>query len=341
MEALKSDFFDTIIVGAGVCGLRLSENLSKLFPQERILLLEKSKAIGGRVASRRAPGLYWNHGAQFYKSSAELNSWHQDWIQKNLVVRSQLGPSSEKISTEVFFPKGEFTQLLKETWSFLQDRVALHREQKVVRIKRDRESWRLLCLSGAEGLEFEELICRRLVLTCPLPQSLQILDDSKIPYPETLKNFKYAPVVVGLYSLRIKGPLFFQHPHSLIASLSIQSTSTQLSSLSLVLKEEISRELFSANTSQIAGKIEEILQQCLNKLDVSISQLSLHSIKKWRYSHSEKQNPQISDLNSDSHRDLFLRLGDSAPSLFLAGDAFGGPSIAGALRSAEALSTIC
>lgn len=224
----------------------------------------------------------------------------------------------------------------------LQDRVILHREQKVVRITKERESWHLACLSGVEAPVSKELHCRRLILTCPLPQSLEILDKSQISYPKTLKNFTYAPAVVGLFSSQIKGPLFFENPHLYVKSLSIQNTSAQPTSLSLVLKDEISRELFPANDSEIFAKLEEILHQCLNKLDLSVSGLSFHSIKKWRYSHPERLKSQISqsDLESNLNQKLFLQIGDSAPSLFLAGDAFGGPSIAGALRSAQALSTI-
>ena len=38
---MKKDFYDVIIIGAGVAGTSLAHNLSKLCPEKSILIIEK------------------------------------------------------------------------------------------------------------------------------------------------------------------------------------------------------------------------------------------------------------------------------------------------------------
>ncbi len=52
------------IIGAGLSGLVLAH---RLHTQHEVLLFEKSRGVGGRMATRRAMPFQFDHGAQFFK----------------------------------------------------------------------------------------------------------------------------------------------------------------------------------------------------------------------------------------------------------------------------------
>ena len=53
-----------VVVGAGIAGLRAAGQLAAA--GRRVLLLEKSRGVGGRMATRRVGGAVCDHGAQFF-----------------------------------------------------------------------------------------------------------------------------------------------------------------------------------------------------------------------------------------------------------------------------------
>ena len=52
------------VIGAGISGLALANKLKKHF---EVVVFEKSRGYGGRVATRRAGEFIFDHGAQFFK----------------------------------------------------------------------------------------------------------------------------------------------------------------------------------------------------------------------------------------------------------------------------------
>ena len=45
-------FYDIIIVGTGIAGLNTARLLLKKYPEKKILILEKSKRIGGLICTK-------------------------------------------------------------------------------------------------------------------------------------------------------------------------------------------------------------------------------------------------------------------------------------------------
>lgn len=60
----KAGFWDVIIVGAGIAGLAAAGEL--IAAGRRVLVVEKSRGIGGRMATRRIGAAICDHGAQFF-----------------------------------------------------------------------------------------------------------------------------------------------------------------------------------------------------------------------------------------------------------------------------------
>lgn len=124
---------ETIIIGAGLSGLTLA-NLLSLKGQEA-LILEKSRGVGGRLATRRIDNLGLDHGALYLENI------------KNELLFGGVNTYAKDISTNL--------NILKE--------------QRVEKISKYNSGWHLICEQGPE------FTCSNLVITAPIPQAIELL----------------------------------------------------------------------------------------------------------------------------------------------------------------------
>ena len=61
---------DIAVIGAGIAGLVCAQQLSQA--GYSVLVVEKSRGLGGRLATRRLHGTWANHGAYYLKPKGEL-----------------------------------------------------------------------------------------------------------------------------------------------------------------------------------------------------------------------------------------------------------------------------
>ncbi|MFC7420594.1 NAD(P)/FAD-dependent oxidoreductase [Iodobacter arcticus] len=82
-----SSHYDVLILGAGMAGLSCARRLQDA--GKKVLVLEKARGLGGRMACRRTEKGAWDHGAQYFTASdrdfaAQVAAWQQsgsvaDW----------------------------------------------------------------------------------------------------------------------------------------------------------------------------------------------------------------------------------------------------------------------
>ncbi|MDW5417161.1 FAD-dependent oxidoreductase [Iodobacter sp. CM08] len=75
-----SSHYDVLILGAGMAGLSCARRLHN--EGKKVLLLEKARGLGGRMACRRTEKGAWDHGAQYFTASdadfaAQVAAWQQ------------------------------------------------------------------------------------------------------------------------------------------------------------------------------------------------------------------------------------------------------------------------
>ncbi len=298
-----------VIIGAGLCGLTLAAKLSEVSVEA--LVIEKSKAIGGRVATRRDGEAVYDHGAIFYSDSdTDHNIWHRRWSESN---KAKIWFSENQ--HRYVCGAGGMTSLAKD----LARDLNLQFNEKAVQIGHSKNSIHLFTDSG------NVFKAQKVVFTCPLPQSLEILNSSFISYPESLNSITYSPALVGLFELEGPEDLFdfnLLRPNSnlfTIANNKAKGISKKLA-LSVVMSESWSCNHFKLEDADILRFIENELRQHF-KADLAVHKSQL---KKWRYSQP-----------TSVYHEKYLSLCDGQ--VLLAGDAFGGASIAGAIRSAHAV----
>jgi len=308
--------YDVVIVGAGLSGLAAAQKLSGLGLQ--VLLLEKSKGLGGRVATRRRDGpggeVIFDHGAQFVRDP--VRGAAVDLIgaarRQNLLKPWFVEGGRECLSS----PDG-LTQFAK----YLSKGLVVEREHKVIRIVISGATAQVVCDRGPQWLT------NRVVLSCPLPQSLEILRNSNLAFSSSLEDIKYAKALVGLFDASDDwGGLTQIEPFNEIQSVSSQISKgvSKRPAITVVMSPDFSESYFDRNETDTLHLIQSHFDNLSRDLKLS-TQLSGGELKKWRYSHP------LTRWGKLSHR-----LGIDFP-IDLIGDAFGGPSVVGAIESGLSL----
>ena len=163
------DKYDSIIIGAGLAGLFLGRELKSR--GENVLILEKSKGLGGRIATRRIENLGFDHGAP----------------------KLDLSPADKKFLglNDEGYLMGGMTNLAKK----MALDLPIKKETRVMSIhkKSDFE------LQTDQGDVFHS---QKIYLTAPLPQALELLSQSELKslIPDELKSIEYHKAVMALFT---------------------------------------------------------------------------------------------------------------------------------------------
>ncbi len=296
-----------VVVGAGVAGLVIANRL--LNAGYDVVVLEKSRGFGGRLATRRIGNLRFDHGAQFLKANEprEIPFATDQWIRW-----------ADKSGAQYWASPQGMTNFAKNLAVNLDVRL----EHLVTKIEILRTGYRLLadCHSPSEA--------ERVYLSCPLPQSLKLLKNSHIAYDPCLDQIKYAKALIGLVGFEDAVPAIKLDAIQLNPTPDIAMVTDQKSKQ--VSNEPAWTFTMASNWSEIYFDSSEQEQKfaMLRAIDRWLSVINkdvqfngqILQIKKWRYSHPLTQAQYL-------YSEVFKNL-------ILIGDAFGGGSIHGSIRSA-------
>lgn len=313
--------YDSIVIGAGISGLVLATRLKAR--GENYLLLEKSRGVGGRMATRRdKDDVAYDHGAQFYKvQTSKAESAIKLWSSSD-AFRLWF----EDGDYSYFCAKKGMTNLAKA----LVDDQRLLLNEKVLSLKEVNNSSQpevFQLTTETEAIYFT----KKIYLTAPLPQSLEILSNSHVEYPAELKNISYAKAIVSLIEVQSEDqPLqeikYEQNPTENIFSIS-NKLSKQVSSklaFTVVMNPAFSDRNYYQLDENILNIVQAEFSDHMLKRSANFKIIK-SQLKKWRYSHP------LSTYSKKSSR-----LGPNG-NIYLLGDAFGGPSIRGAIDSANSV----
>lgn len=288
--------YDCLIVGAGLSGLTLGLELQK--KKKTFIILEKSKGVGGRIATRRINEQGVDHGAPYLKSHPLI-----------FELLHQFNVHGGKIADHGTYVEGGMTILPKK----MAENLPIIKDEKIVHIEFIKNIWN--CRSE-KGNHYE---AKNLVITAPLPQALELLTNSKINFSEDLKTISYTKGLLGLFTadenLLIKKTL----PDNVHSVLSMKSRGLNPSAWVLRTTEEFSEINFERSDEENLSRIVTMFSDCFD-----VKPLITHSeLKKWRYV------VPTTVLASPFH--------EVQDALYLIGDGFLYPDARGALLSAKGL----
>ena len=160
------------VIGAGLAGLSCAQNLSAAGLD--VTVFDKSRGLGGRLATRRAEGMAFDHGAQYltvrsapFKRFVDANSNALAFWEPR--IEGQKGDSAWLVGTPGMSSIGKA----------LAVGIAVSKACRIIGLRRSGADWRL---TSAEGETFGPFA--RLAIAIPAPQALELLLTAGIELSE-------------------------------------------------------------------------------------------------------------------------------------------------------------
>ena len=324
---------DVLVIGAGIAGLTAARELHAA--AKNVVVLEKSRGLGGRTATRRWDGMPVDHGAQFFTArSAEFCAQVDDWLHRGVCFEwcrglhraSGDGPQPHDGDN---FPRYACRQGMASLGRDLAgpDQSFVLRETRAARIQSHASSWEV---STEAGQIFRS---RALVVTPPPPQSAQLLSDASPKAVAFLQLIPMAPclAVAARYPRREFSWCGIQAPTGPTVSWIGNDTSKRpdlhpdATVLVVHASPDFSAACYDADENVIVRRLLDHAGY-LAKADLSGPQSWF--LQRWRYALGPQTDGEPARLISGT------------PPLVLAGDAIAGGKIEGAWVSGKAAAAL-
>lgn len=316
---------DALVVGAGLAGLTAARALTRAGLQVEVL--EKSRGLGGRAATRRLFDTRVDHGAQYLTARdprfvEQVDTWLRQgvlapWTRGFPSWRPGVGwRAAAADAHERYAAPDGMSALGKE----LAAAAPVSREARVTSVGRDADGWTLAVEGG------EPRRAPRVLITAPVPQALELLHDVPLQPADAaaLAAVRYVPCFALVLRVRTATPppwpavRVIDHPDvGWIGHDGSKRSGPRAEGVVLVVHATpaFTRDRFDdppgVVTADLLRAVAAVVPWAARPDDTV-----LH---RWRYARAERP-----------HADACAHL---APGLVLAGDGFGGES-GGRLESA-------
>ncbi|MEC8209071.1 MAG: FAD-dependent oxidoreductase, partial [Verrucomicrobiota bacterium] len=164
---------DVLIIGAGISGLLCASELRKAGKSVRIL--DKGRGLGGRMATRRMAGGRLDHGAQYFTvRDPRLQAYTDDWLAAG-IIKEWFRHLPEDSNTDGY-PRYCGITGMTDVPKHIAQELDVCNSQQVIELSRDVDLWVTLTSSG------DFFHSKHLVITSPLPQTMNLLDATGLSY---------------------------------------------------------------------------------------------------------------------------------------------------------------
>lgn len=300
------------IVGAGIAGLLLARELKAA--GRDVVVLEKSRGLGGRLATKRVEAAVFDQGAQYFTAqTARFAELVAAWHDRGVVTQWPGASAHRWIGRPSMNAVGRV----------LAEGLEVQREARVLSVRRDGAEWEI-AIEGHASMRTGQL-----ALTAPTPQALALLRAGGVELPAALTAglaaLQYHPCLALLVTLGgpsavpAEGIAFATGPVRWLADNTKKGISSGTNAAVTVhLNPEFAAKHYTKTEAELAPLV---LPGIAEQLGAPVTGLALH---RWKFSEPSATFAEPSVWRPE------LGLG-------LAGDAFGGPRVEGAAVSGWAL----
>ncbi len=205
------NFCDVAVIGAGIAGLTCAKNLHN--QGLKVLVFDKSRGVGGRLATRRLHNTCVEHGLPYLEIQGELSEKLITKLCQENIIQLWDGKVYELNSSDCltitadvnryFAPQG-ITAVAK----FLAENLKVRRESKVIKISYTDNIFSLQLENNHEKIKAKYIVC-----AIPAPQALMLIENSpnlnlSSQLKQDLESVSFYPsiVVMAGYSTEYKLP---------------------------------------------------------------------------------------------------------------------------------------
>jgi renalase len=168
-----------VVVGAGLSGLVAARRLAD---EHEVIVLDKGRSVGGRLATRRVGEAVLDHGAQFFTvRGEEFRSQVDDWLDRGLAHVWCHGFATGGDGYPRYVGSAGMNSLAKDLATGLDCRT----NQLVFTLRRQEEGWDVVIDDGSV------VAADAVVLTAPVAQSWALLAQSDLDVPDGLFHQEY------------------------------------------------------------------------------------------------------------------------------------------------------
>jgi predicted NAD/FAD-dependent oxidoreductase len=318
MKKSNSSPVDILIIGSGLAGLSAASKLSS--KGLNVVVIDKGRGVGGRLAARRIGDAVFDNGAQFFTArSKEFQACVNQWVKAGVAeqwYKSYPGqpnghPRYRGVPTMVSIAK----YLAKEQ-NYLQS-------TRAESLSHDGCLWRVQLESK------EVIVARSVIITSPVPQTLDLLNqgDTQLSSPivERLQKIQYESCIAvmavldGPTSLADPGALALKQGPIAWISDNHKKGASPIPAITIHASGDYSAEYFKHDKLTVGRELIEHARPLFG--DANVLDFQVHG---WLYS-----KPTITDDDAC----LLVSIEQNMPPLVLAGDAFSGPRFEGAVLS--------
>ena len=310
--------WDVLIIGAGLAGLSAANDLHQA--GLNVLVVDKGRGLGGRLAGRRIGDATFDHGAQFMTArDSRFKASVAEWI--------DAGVAEEWYSSYPGHPNGHpryrGVPTMTAVAKYLATDMNVLRTTRVDSITQDNQLWSAALDNG------DTISAKALLITSPVPQTLDLLASGNIPVPADkqarLDRIDYEACIAvmavldGPTAIPAPGATAFDEGPIGWISDNLQKGVSKIPAVTIHGSGGFSAEHYDDDKMLIGQKLIDAAAPYLG--NAKVTEYQVHG---WRYSKPSVVDPEACMLLSES-TDL--------PPLALAGDAFAGPRFEGAVLS--------
>jgi len=320
----------TLILGAGLAGLTAARELTK--NNHKVLIFDKGRGIGGRLATRRIAGGRADHGAQYFSArSADFQTLTQE-MQAAGVVHDWHIEQSDPASFQ--HPRYVGTEGMSGIAKYLAKDLDVQTGKRAVTISQTGLGWHVTFDDG------QTIAADSLIVTLPAPQTLALWEESGLTLladeRAALESIHYEPCIAVMLQLSQGSNLDQSErtvpkpgglklppdsPVAWIADNQQKGISADVPTLTLHASHKYSQQ--HVDDTDLNGLIPELIAAVAYY--ISPECIIDQQIHRWRYSNATERYPEP-----------FLMASSTAPLLF-GGDGFGQGNVEGAFLSGLAM----
>jgi predicted NAD/FAD-dependent oxidoreductase len=309
---------DILIIGAGLAGLSAANDLQQA--GHSVLVIDKGRGLGGRLAGRRIGEATFDHGAQFMTAreprfKAAVASWIEAGVAEEWYSSYPGQPNGH--------PRYRGVPTMTAVAKHLATDIDVMRNIRVETITQQQTQWRAELDNG------ETVTANKLLITSPVPQTLDLLATGNIAVPADkqarLERIEYESCIAvmaildGPTAIEVPGAIAMEDGPISWISDNLQKGVSEIPAVTIHGSGEFSAQHLDHDRMEIGQQLIDAAAQYLG--NARVTDYQVHG---WRYS-----KPTIVDDDPC----MLLSEATKLPPLALAGDAFAGPRFEGAVQS--------
>jgi predicted NAD/FAD-dependent oxidoreductase len=288
------------VIGAGISGITLASKLSNL---NEVVVFDKSRGIGGRMATRRVDDYHFDHGAQFFTAKSDefkelcqtakddnvVEEWKCRFVE---IIGSNIDAKPHANKNLYFVAKPQMNSLCKYVGKDLNILLG----KQVESIDFNCNKWSLQTSKGEKHEGFDYLF-----LAIPSHQAANLIPKN-FQYSDIISNIKMSGCFTLMLGFKEDLKIDFDAAlvrESIINWISVNSSKPErLNSFSIVVNS--SNKWADDNIEEDLEIIKQKMTTALRKMfNFDLNNIKYHNIHRWRYANANLRegNKSLFDPN--------------------------------------------